>query len=399
MMQVSQVVLLVKNQLELEYANITVIGEIENYKQHVSGHKYFALKDSSDTINAVCWRGIKHKELSNGMQVICTGKLSIFRSSVQFIISTINIAGIGRLSIDYKQLEDKLRREGLFDRKRTIPKFIKRLGVIVGKDSQAAYDIQARLTHKLLDTVVYRYSLVQGEQALIELIASIQALDGTVDTIIIARGGGSKDDLSVFNKEELARAAFACSTPIVTAIGHESDTSLLDLVSDLQTSTPTASIEVLFPNRAHLLELVTQLQPGLDLSLQQLQAQIIQLSDKLEQALSKLHDHKHKQLPTFNITKPVVILPKLQQLVQSFYQRKQASVPKFDISIAFIQSQLQQLNDKLESLAFVNVMSKGFAIIEDQHGQMLKHASNLRSGHVYKLRFKDSTTDIVKALD
>jgi exodeoxyribonuclease VII large subunit len=265
---VSELSRALKRSIEENFAYVRVRGEISGYKRHGSGHCYFALKDSEAVLDAVCWRttairlGIKPED---GMEVVCTGRLTTFpgRSKYQLIVDTIELAGVGAL---LKLLEDRRRRlsaEGLFaaERKKKLPFLPEVIGLVTSPSGAVIRDILHRLADRFPRRVLLWPVSVQGEGAAAQVAAAIEGFnrlpkEGAVpqpQLIIVARGGGSLEDLMPFNEEIVVRAAVASAIPLISAVGHETDTTLIDHASDRRAPTPTAAAEMAVPVRLDLI--------------------------------------------------------------------------------------------------------------------------------------------------
>ncbi len=267
-LSVSELALSLKRTLEDTYGRVRVRGELSRVKIHSSGHLYSDLKDADAVLNIVCWRGnvarlsVKPEE---GLDVVCTGKITSYpaRSNYQMVVETMELAGEGAL---LKMLEDRRKRlaaEGLFDetRKKPRPFLPEVIGVITSPTGAVIRDILHRLEDRFPRRVLLWPVNVQGETAAAEITAAIQGmnnLDGThpdfprPDLLIVARGGGSLEDLMPFNEENVVRAAAQSSIPLISAVGHETDTTLIDYAADLRAPTPTAAAELAVPERVLL---------------------------------------------------------------------------------------------------------------------------------------------------
>jgi exodeoxyribonuclease VII large subunit len=265
---VSELSRALKRSIEENFAYVRVRGEISGYKRHGSGHCYLYLKDSDAVLDAVCWRttairlGIKPED---GMEVVCTGRLTTFpgRSKYQLVIDTIELAGVGAL---LKLLEERRRRlaaEGLFaaERKKQLPFLPAVIGIVTSPSGAVIRDILHRLSERFPRRVLLWPVAVQGEAAASQVAAAIAGFNrlpagGVVprpELIIVARGGGSLEDLMPFNEEIVVRAAAASAIPLISAVGHETDTTLIDHASDRRAPTPTAAAEIAVPVRLDLI--------------------------------------------------------------------------------------------------------------------------------------------------
>jgi exodeoxyribonuclease VII large subunit len=257
-----------KRTVEGAFERVRVRGEISGFKRHGSGHLYFALKDSEAVLDAVCWRGAAGKlglAPEDGLEVICTGRLTTYpgRSKYQIVIDRMELAGQGALLKLLEERRRKLAAEGLFDaaRKRKLPYLPDIIGVVTSPTGAVIRDILHRLADRFPRHVLVWPVAVQGEGAAQQIAAAIEgfnrlAPDGPVprpDVLIVARGGGSLEDLWAFNEEIVVRAAAASAIPLISAVGHETDTTLIDFASDLRAPTPTAAAELAVPVRTELL--------------------------------------------------------------------------------------------------------------------------------------------------
>lgn len=256
-----------KRSVEEQFALVRVRGEISGLKFHSSGHVYFDLKDDKAVLNAVIWRGVAQRlkvRPESGLEVICTGKLSTYAGSsrYQLIVEQVELAGLGALMAMLEARRKALAAEGLFDasRKKKLPFLPDVIGVITSPTGAVIRDIMHRLQARFPRRVLLWPVAVQGEKAASEVAAAIagfNAMDGKTmprpDLIIVARGGGSVEDLMAFNEEAVVRAAAASAIPLISAVGHETDTTLIDFAADMRAPTPTAAAELAVPVRAELL--------------------------------------------------------------------------------------------------------------------------------------------------
>lgn len=268
---VSELSQALKRTVEDSYSYVRVRGEVSGFKRAASGHLYMALKDEKANLDAVCWRGVAGRlgiKPEDGMEVIASGKLTTYpgRSKYQIVIDSMELAGEGAL---LKMLEDRrkaLAAEGLFDetRKKAIPFLPEVIGVVTSPTGAVIRDILHRLDDRFPRHVLLAPVLVQGDGAAAQLAAAIQGFnaldpDGDVprpDVLIVARGGGSLEDLWAFNEEIVVRAAAASQIPLISAVGHETDTTLIDFAADRRAPTPTAAAEMAVPVRVELIETV-----------------------------------------------------------------------------------------------------------------------------------------------
>ena len=261
-MSVSLLVARVKQALaDAMPGTVTVVGELSNVKCHDSGHVYFRLKDSAAAIDAVMFRATAGKlkfTPTDGLEVVVEGRVDVYdaRGQLQLYVERMMPMGAGSLELAFRQLKEKLQAEGLFDaaRKKPIPRFPRAVGVITSQTGAAVRDISRTLRRRWPAADVYLLATpVQGEGAAGQIAESIRLMDASasalgIDTIIVARGGGSLEDLWAFNEEAVARAVFAARTPVISGVGHEVDVTICDLVADVRAATPTAAAELAVPD-------------------------------------------------------------------------------------------------------------------------------------------------------
>ncbi len=259
----------IKEVLESVFSECWVTGEISNFSQPASGHMYFSLKDETASLRCVFFRGsnLRLKYLpADGMQVIAQGRVSIYEKGGQYqlYVNTLEPKGQGALQLAFEQLKEKLAREGLFDeaRKKPLPFLPRKIGIVTSPTGAVIHDMLRILDRRFgAAHVVLAPVPVQGDQAppaIIEAVAKLNAFSD-VDVIIIARGGGSLEDLWAFNDEGVARAIAASRAPVISAVGHETDFTIADFVADRRAPTPSAAAEIVMPSRAELDETLDHL--------------------------------------------------------------------------------------------------------------------------------------------
>ena len=259
---VSQVNMYIKSLLDEipHIKNMYIKGEISNFKHYNRGHMYFTLKDSKSQLKCVMFSGDNYRlrfEPENGMKVVCFGQVGVYeRDGVyQLYVRDMQVDGVGDLTVAFEQLKAKLEAEGLFDEshRKPIPKYPRKVGVVTSNMGAAVEDIKNVISRRFpLCEIVICPTIVQGDLAAPDIVKSIKTLDSMegIDTIIVGRGGGSIEDLWAFNTEEVARAVYACKTPVISAVGHETDTTICDFVADLRAPTPSAAAELAVPDIA-----------------------------------------------------------------------------------------------------------------------------------------------------
>src|ERR1700677_137714 len=265
---VSEISGAVKRTLETTFGRVRVRGEVTEVKRFPSGHIYLSLKDEGAKISGIVWKSTVPRlgmVPENGTEVIATGRISAFgeRSSYQLIIERMEYAGVGTLLARIEMIRQRLAAEGIFDadRKRTLPGLPRVIGVVTSERGAVIQDIKITIARRFPTTILVWPVPVQGEGAADRIAAAIAGFDAMPedgppprpDVLIVARGGGSLEDLMAFNEEIVVRAVAACRIPLISAVGHETDTTLIDFVSDQRAPTPTAAAEMAIPARADLL--------------------------------------------------------------------------------------------------------------------------------------------------
>src|SRR6478736_8784762 len=272
---VSELSLALKRSVEENFSHVRVRGEISGFKRHGSGHCYLVLKDADAALDAVCWRQTAIRlpiKPEDGMEVVCTGRLTTYpgRSKYQLVIDSIALAGIGALLRILEERRQRLAAEGLFaaERKKKLPFLPEVIGIVTSPTGAVIRDILHRLADRFPRRVLLWPVAVQGEGAAAQVAAAIEGFNrlpegvpgrGAVprpQLIIVARGGGSLEDLMAFNEEIVVRAAAASAIPLISAVGHETDTTLIDHASDRRAPTPTAAAEIAVPVRSELIALL-----------------------------------------------------------------------------------------------------------------------------------------------
>lgn len=273
-MSVSELSLALKRTVEDRFGHVRVRGEISGFKRAASGHIYFCLKDDNARLDAVMWKGGAARlpfAPEDGLEVVATGKLTTYagRSNYQIVVDSLEVAGEGAMMLLFEKLKARLAAEGLFapDRKKKLPALPRVIGVVTSPTGAVIRDILHRLADRFPTHVIIWPVLVQGEGSAAQIARAVNGFsampqDGPAtrpDLVIVARGGGSIEDLWAFNDEAVVRAVANCTIPIISAVGHETDTTLCDFAADLRAPTPTAAAEIAVPVRSDLLQRVGQL--------------------------------------------------------------------------------------------------------------------------------------------
>ena len=411
---VSDFVKLCRNSIEQNIPHCWVQGEISNLSRPSSGHWYFSLKDANGQIRCAFFRLSQRKiqfSPENGMSVVIRGAPTLYeqRGDFQLIVQQMEPAGIGNLQLAFDQLKNKLKTEGLFalENKKALPETPKTIGVISSSNGSVIKDIIKVLNSRypFADILLYD-TIVQGENAYKRIIKALQAADTSnrCDVIILARGGGSIEDLWAFNEEELARVIFNCKTPIISSIGHETDTTIADFVADVRAPTPSAAAVSATPDRQAIIYQASKLRKQLQdfirrsienqkLSLNLLQLRIIDPSQQLQRNAQKLDEYEIRLFREINI---------LIDLNQTKLQ--QLNVRLRNNSENFIKEQARQLSNKvglLNLLSPLNTLSRGYSITHNEQGKVLVSFEKINPGDLIVSQFRDGkvTSKVTKKED
>lgn len=421
----------IRTVLEQGFASLVLTGEISNFIAPASGHWYFSLKDDKAQIKAAMWRGNNRSQSyrpENGAQVTVKARVSLYepRGDYQLIVEHMEPAGEGQLKQEFDALKMRLAAEGLFSSayKKPLPQNINRIGVITSATGAAIKDILTVLKRRApqLEVIIYP-AMVQGKEAHIHLINQIELANARneVDILILGRGGGSLEDLWCFNHEQLARAIHNSDLPIISAVGHEIDTTISDYVADMRAPTPSAAAELVSPNTQELHSKVTQLINRLNNAFKHSIADKRALATQLQHRLNLCHprnqlNQKAQRLDELSIA--------LQQAMQSrLYQQErtlnnltprlmrqspdkklaQASHQLSQLQARLnqaIQQQLQQANNslalqasKLDSVSPLNVLARGYSITKTQQGKVVKSVDQIKAGDVLVTELVDGSVE------
>ncbi len=369
-------------------SNVTVKGELSNVRVYGgSGHIYFTLKDENSAIAGTMFGGagkLKFKP-ENGMKVICSGRVAVFVRDGQYRLyaDSIEPDGIGSLYIAFEQLKAKLSADGLFapEHKKRIPKIPFSIGIITAPGGAAVRDMINVTRRRFPAARLYLYpSLVQGPSAPAQLINAVKTLDssGICDVIIIGRGGGSAEDLWCFNDEGLARTVFDCKTPIISAVGHETDFTICDFVADLRAPTPSAAAELAVPDVRELKKQFGNVQKRIDQNL-------IAKTSFLRQRLLTLSQRPVLQSPKGYFDERRMVLAREEEKLYS----------AFTTRIEREKMKLFAQNEKLKSLNPLSVLGRGFSVAFGNDGKAIKSVSELPSGTEFELMLADGKTKAV----
>ena len=375
----------IRNLLEEGISNIWVSGEISNFHHHPSsGHMYFTLKDDSSEIRCTMFSmNNVHLKFSpeNGMKVRLHGNVTIYerRGQVQLKVTIMEKQGIGELHKTFEALKQSLEKEGLFEKvhKKKIPPYPNRIGVLTSGSGAAYRDILNVLNRRSPHIKIILCSVkVQGEGSSQEIVSGIELFNShnDVDIIILARGGGSLEDLWAFNEEKVARSIYSSIIPIITGVGHETDFTIADFVSDLRAPTPSSAAEIAAP---HLDELLSEILNYETRMLRVIQSQLEQrwlLFDQIEKRISL-------QSPTKKIENQAFELNQMRKRIQKAFLKKQN----------ILSEQIRHLSKQLSSLGPYQVLERGYAIPMDEYGSVIRSSKHIDLGQSFKLKMaKDS---------
>ncbi len=452
---VSELSFALKREIETAFPRVRVRGEISQPSFPRSGHCYFRLKDENAVIDGVAWKGTIPRlgiRIEEGLEVIATGKLTTYAGSsrYQIIVDRLELAGEGAL---LKLLEDrrkKLQAEGLFDqdRKRPLPFLPEVVGVVTSPSGAVIRDILHRLVDRFPCHVLVWPVAVQGEKAAGEVAAAIAGFnrlpeDGPVprpDVLIVARGGGSLEDLWAFNEEVVVRAAAASTIPLVSAVGHETDTTLIDFASDRRAPTPTAAAEMAVPVRADLmaetLDYAKRLVGGINRLLRESTMELAGLArglgdprrlieerqqrldvsgERLGLAMRQLVDRRAQSLAAARLLRPNAVIAAKEQMLAAESRALRSAMERFkgdtlqkiertadrltqnadrlkrhsDDLLRRGGERVDQLGKLLESYSFHSVLNRGFALVRDQDGQPVLVAAATSAGQTIGIEFAD----------
>jgi len=426
---VRDLVAAVRTHIESEYADIWVEGEISNFRAHESGHLYFTLKDQTAQIRVVMFRSsarLLRFRPENGMQIVARGRVTIYedRGELQISAEYLEPKGAGALQIAFEQLKAKLEAEGLFDpaRKRPLPALPRKIGIVTSPQAAALHDILNILERRHHSAHVLIFpAQVQGEGAASEVSAGVRYFSQTkaVEVTIVARGGGSAEDLAAFNDEALARAIAASEIPVISAVGHETDFTIADFVADLRAPTPSAAAELVIRSRQEIEEQVETLHQRLDKTIRYRLLRARQELTELARhgAFVRMMDLIHRQQQRVDD-----FVYRLAQAQRSWLEVRRrrfetlaAAVRHYDArrvlagmrkdlqaQIAALASvarnvllerkvHLERMETALQALSPLAILDRGYALVFDDSGKLLKDVRAVKSGDEISARLAKGT--------
>ena len=379
---VSQLNHQIRRLLEGEYPLLWVEGEVSNFKHHSSGHIYMTLKDEKSQISAVFFSRYNQSlrfRMKDGLKVVAMGKISLYepRGQYQLYIEKLEPKGMGALQLAFMQLKEKLQKQGLFDRahKKPIPKFPKTVGVITSPTGAAIQDILNVMNRRSASTgVLLNPVRVQGEGAGEEVAQAIRQMNQIpgIDVLIVGRGGGSLEDLWAFNEEVVARAVFESRIPIISAVGHEIDWTICDMVSDLRAPTPSAAAELVVQNREELIQRLKDLKVRIQNGVQ----------NHLERKRSELLNLEN----SYALKQPMMLIQQFSQRLDELFRQ----LGNYSKALVTQKKQVfQNLVGRLHALSPLSILERGYSLSFDKQGNVLKTASKIKVGDSIKTRLSD----------
>ncbi|MGA8310416.1 MAG: exodeoxyribonuclease VII large subunit [Terriglobales bacterium] len=432
---VRDLVAAVRTHIEREYGDTWVEGEISNFRAHDSGHLYFTLKDQNAQIRAVMFRSqarLLRFRPENGMQVVVRGRVTIYedRGELQISAEYLEPKGAGALQIAFEQLKAKLDAEGLFDsaRKKPIPTLPRRIGIVTSPQAAALRDILNVLLrrHHTAGILIFP-AQVQGEAAGAEVSAGIRYFNKSrsVDVIIVARGGGSAEDLAAFNNEALARVVAASGIPVISAVGHETDFTIIDFVADLRAPTPSAAAELVIRSRQEVEDQAEGLRQRLARALRyrllmgrqaltelaqhgafarmvdvinRRQQKLDDLKNRMEKAARQiLEQHRRRVEAAAAAVRHYDVRRMLAGIGRELDSRVAALAATARTLLLQRAGRLNQLTGQLEALSPLAILDRGYALVFDASGLLLKDADGVKAGDEISARLaKGSITATVK---
>ena len=378
-LSVSGLVALLQDVVETNFVTVTVEGEISNFAAPASGHWYFTLKDSNAQLRAVMFRGRNRLVRSpplDGVQAVCSGAVTVYaaRGELQMVVDSLVVGGQGDLQVAFEALKERLAEEGLFsaERKRMLPPFPRSVGIVTSASGAAIQDIFNVMQRRAPDVHLLLCPVrVQGDGAAEEIAEAVRNLNryGSLDVLIVGRGGGSMEDLWAFNEEIVARAIAESEVPVISAVGHETDFTIADLVADLRAPTPSAAAELVARNRqeleAHLDHLQIRLSSRMDQSLGLVAERLAGLEGQL-----KIYARDFAALPD-----------KIMELENRLVIAIRSKMRQYEDGLAVAAG-------RLDALSPLQQLDRGFVIASsDRDGVGLTSTENLNPGDPLWLRF------------
>ena len=362
---------------------VLIKGEVSNFKKHFSGHCYLTLKDNSASIKAVMFKGnaqfLKFIP-QNGMEVVASGYVTVFERDGQYqlYIESLFAEGIGEIALAYNRLKEQFTKEGLFDLKykKKLPFLPQKIGVITSATGAVIKDIMKVLKARCQSTAICLYPVqVQGNEAPQQIIKALEIFNTKfpVDLIIVARGGGSIEDLAAFNDEKLVRAIFKSKIPTISAVGHETDFTLTDFVADVRAATPSNAAEIAVPDVKELSRYINSLEKNLQMIAEK------NIKDK-KNKLNLLLENNYFKYPVKSIEEKRLLLDRQLEKITTIK----------DKIITDYKNNITNDLEKLSILNPLNILQRGYSIINDEKtGEIIKSKERILDNQMIKITFKD----------
>ena len=367
--------------------NICLTGELSNLKHHVSGHWYFILKDEEAAINCAMFRQAAYSlrfRPENGQRVRLFGSVGLYTKtgSYQFYADAMEPDGVGDLYLRFEALKRKLSQEGLFDPglKKPLPVLPKGIGIVTSKTGAVVHDIARVAWRRYPGMPLYLFPVkVQGEGAAQEIAQGLRVLDKLpqIDTIIVGRGGGSMEDLWAFNEEVVARAVAACSKPVVSAVGHETDFTIADMVADLRAPTPSAAAELAVPERNALIQEIVSLEDD--------------IARSFEQAVAKKHLQLTVLMQRLTAASPEHRTQRLRAAFENLQLRMEAAVNN---AMQHKRSRLEKVALRIRSSGPMETMKRGYAVVM-KNGNLVRSVTAVQPGNELSILMPDGRIEVI----
>ena len=386
---VTQVNSYIKNMFTQDYLlqDLSVQGEVSNCKYHSSGHIYFTLKDLRGTLSCILFAGYRKAldfKLEEGQQVVVSGTVDVYErdGKYQMYVRTVKLAGLGQLYERFEALKAELQEMGMFaqEYKQPIPKFVRTLGVVTASTGAAVRDIiQITMRRNPFVQIILYPAQVQGEGAAESIVQGIRALEAqNVDVMIVGRGGGSIEDLWAFNERIVAEAVFHCSVPIISAVGHETDTTIIDFVSDLRAPTPSAAAELaVFDVRALMA---------------QLEGYQAALSSSMLQRLKEYRIRTEQYKRLLRMKHPMYQIREQKQYLADVEERLMRSMKR---QIEYKRSELRLRVSQLKGLSPLEKLEQGLAYVSKTDGNVVYSVDQVEQGEILVIQVKDGKIQAV----
>ena len=403
---VTEISAAIKKMVETTFSQVRVKGEIFGCKRADSGHYYLSLKDENAILSAVCWKGVAMSlavKPEDGLEVVATGRITTFagKSSYQLVIEKLEVAGTGALLKLLEERKQKFAAEGLFDpaHKKPLPFLPTIIGVVTSPTGAVIRDIIHRVTDRFPCRIIVWPTLVQGEGAAEQIAAAVEGFNrlssnGPIprpDVLIVARGGGSLEDLWCFNEEIVVRSVYNSDIPIVSAVGHETDTMLIDYVADVRAPTPTGAAEFVVPVKSELASKLMLHGSRMINSIHRLYTENKNMLDGLARGIPNL-----EQILSDNVQKLDDRVERLNLAFNNYLTTKNNQLSLNEIKPIYIKNILEKqtdyidnLNLRLNSVSIESVLKRGFSWVKNEQGKTIYNVNDARHSHRLDIRFVD----------